>query len=86
MGRKDCKLPDVQSIEMGFSSFFFFLKKINQLPHFFEGFFFCIFCLIIFLLSVFIFICFYFALFCLRENEIRVGSKVGMVWEGLGET
>lgn len=82
MGRKDCKLPDDQSIEMGFSSFF---KKINQLLHFFGGFFFCIFCLIIFLLFVFIFICFYFALFCLRENEIRVGSKVGMVWEGLGE-
>lgn len=60
MGRKDCKLPDDQSIEMGFSSFF---KKINQLLHFFGGFFFCIFVLLFFfcLFSFsFVFILLYF--------------------------
>lgn len=82
MGRKDCKLPAAQSIEMGFSAFF---RKIDQLLHFFGGFFFCIFCLVIFLLFVLIFICFYFALFCLRENEIRVGNKVGMSGRNWGE-
>lgn len=63
MGRKDCKLPDVQSIEMGFSSFFFFWKKLISYSTFLKGFSFVFFVLLFFfcLFSFsFVFILLYF--------------------------